>query len=113
VDLLARKRGHRGRSYSSDFTSAFGNAEAAHPIALLLRAPRAATQRKRRHEAQMLRAASFDHFVGSREQRWRNVEAERLGGLEIDPKRHHAPFDPDDEVALIVMGCDPHGLVSN
>jgi hypothetical protein len=26
----------------------------------------------------------FDHLVGSREQRRRHIEAERLGGLEID-----------------------------
>ena len=28
--------------------------------------------------------ALFDHLVGAREQRWRDGEAERLGGLEID-----------------------------
>src|SRR6478736_1148338 len=35
-----------------------------------------------RHNAaqQML----FDHLVGAGEQRWRHVEAERLGGLEVD-----------------------------
>ena len=27
---------------------------------------------------------SFDHLVGAREQRWRNIEAERLRGLEVD-----------------------------
>src|SRR6478752_10617392 len=27
---------------------------------------------------------SLDHLVGAREQRWRHVEAERLGGLEVD-----------------------------
>ena len=26
----------------------------------------------------------FDHLVGAGEQRWRHVEAERLGGLEVD-----------------------------
>ena len=29
-------------------------------------------------------AALFDHLVGAGEQRWRNGEAERLGGLEVD-----------------------------
>jgi hypothetical protein len=29
----------------------------------------------------------FDHLVGAREQRWRHVEAKRLGGLSIDDKR--------------------------
>jgi hypothetical protein len=29
-------------------------------------------------------AASFDHLVGDGGQRWRNVEAVRLGGLEMD-----------------------------
>src|SRR5262249_38037850 len=29
-------------------------------------------------------SALFDHLVGKRQQRWRHVEAERLGGLEVD-----------------------------
>src|ERR1700730_16759630 len=28
--------------------------------------------------------SSFDHLVGARRERWRHVEAERLGGLEVD-----------------------------
>jgi hypothetical protein len=29
----------------------------------------------------------FDHFVDARQDRWRDGEAERLGGLEIDDQR--------------------------
>jgi len=30
------------------------------------------------------RGVSFDHLVGARQDRWRNGEAERLGGLEVE-----------------------------
>ncbi len=30
------------------------------------------------------KASLFNHLVGAAEQRWRNVEAVRLGGLEMD-----------------------------
>src|SRR6266480_5076540 len=33
---------------------------------------------------QLCLAHSFDHLVGEGEQLWRNVDAERLGGVEID-----------------------------
>ena len=29
-------------------------------------------------------ASLFNHLIGAREQRWRHVEAERVGGLEVD-----------------------------
>ena len=29
-------------------------------------------------------SCSLDHLVGAREQRWRHVEAERLGGFQVD-----------------------------
>jgi hypothetical protein len=34
----------------------------------------------------MQQAPLFDHLVGAREQHGRHVEAQRLGGLEIDHK---------------------------
>src|SRR5262249_960923 len=40
---------------------------------------------ERRHRS-LARAASFDHLVGEREQPVRNLEAERLGGPEVDDK---------------------------
>jgi hypothetical protein len=33
-------------------------------------------------EAAKLRAGSFDYLVGESEERWRDFEAERLGGLQ-------------------------------
>src|SRR5215831_11055769 len=49
------------------------------------RAPRAATRLPRRRAERGTRGApSFDHLVGEREQPVRNLEAERLGGLEVD-----------------------------
>src|SRR5262245_5577873 len=36
------------------------------------------------HFAPPFRFTSLDHLVGTREQRWRHFEAERLGSLEVD-----------------------------
>jgi hypothetical protein len=41
-------------------------------------------------------ATLFDHLIGAGKQRWRDVEAERLGGLEIeDELEFGGPFDRD------------------
>jgi|SRR5450631_3679715 hypothetical protein len=36
----------------------------------------------------------FDHFIGAREQRWRNIQTERPGGPEIDQQfEYNWPFN--------------------
>jgi hypothetical protein len=39
---------------------------------------------RRTNPCNEIRAVSFDHLVSEREQRWRHVNPERLGGLEVD-----------------------------
>jgi hypothetical protein len=44
---------------------------------------------------------SFDHLAGSGEQRRGHVEAERLGGLEVD---HHMPTDTKIFLTMAILG---------
>jgi hypothetical protein len=53
-------------------------------VSRLLRAPKAAMRAPRRPRATRTRAASFDHLVGAGDQRWRHLQPERLGSLEVD-----------------------------
>ena len=50
----------------------------------LLRARRKRPRRRAPEERDEFAACSFDHLVGPGEQHGRHVEAERLGGLEVD-----------------------------
>src|ERR1700730_3967784 len=51
----------------------------------------------------------FDHLVGTRKQRWRNVEAERLCGLEVDNKIESCRLDAR-QVSGLVSLKNPTGI---